>query len=62
MLVLFYTMIFDKDPTQLRYDEPALDNGVETLIRQVVKAVVFDQRQRWNFTEQSIHRVTGKSK
>lgn len=46
----FYAMIFNRDPTQLNYNEPALGDSTEAVIQQVVKSVVFDQRQRWDFS------------
>lgn len=49
--VAFYTMIFEKDPTQLTFDEPTLDNNTEALIKAVVKSVVYDQRQHWDFSD-----------
>lgn len=38
----FYTIIFEKDPTLLTYDEYYIDDDIETIIKQVTKEVVFD--------------------
>lgn len=47
----FYSMIFNKDPSLITYNDPYIDDSLETQIKQLVKQQVFLQPQKWNFVE-----------
>jgi hypothetical protein len=45
----FYTMIFKKDPTLLLYDDKYLDNLDEQIVKSMVKEIVYNQLNQWQF-------------
>lgn len=45
----FYTMIYKKDPSLLTYDDPAIDDTHETIIKQQVKQLVYNYIDDWQF-------------
>jgi hypothetical protein len=45
----FYTMIFEKDPTLLSYNDEYLDDNDEQIIKAMVKEIVYDRLDQWQF-------------
>lgn len=43
----FYAMIFEKDPTMIKYHSPSIDTATERIIRDVAKIVVYDSLAFW---------------
>ncbi len=45
----FYTVIFEKDPTLLLYNNPEVDDTIETIIKNEVKRTVFNNLNNWYY-------------
>ena len=45
----YYTMIFEKDPMLLTYDDPELDNTEEMIVKTAVKNIVYNTINNWKF-------------